>query len=293
MLSARDQNNGYAGLDGAGQVNRPVKTLRVGSDPGSPASGDVWINGGALKYRDATGTPATQTVEMLSARDQNNGYAGLDGAGQVNRPAKTIRVGADPGSPNPGDVWVNGVDLKWRDNGGTPVTKVAVFSTRAINPGVGLGGGGDLTQDRTLRISAFTGMVAKDVDPPSLTWSGSEVKVHLSVDVGPDGQVLPVAVRLPATVDAALSTELVLEFDDASNKVVSNMSTSTALDASMQDLLLAVMGDLGSAATANGRCIRKLHLQTRNTTGSTVSSIDIGVFRLRALASPRGGGTPL
>jgi hypothetical protein len=93
-------------------VNRPVKTLRSGSDPGSPNPGDVWINGGALKYRDATGTPATQTVELLSARDQNDGYAGLDGGGIVNRPVKTLRVGSDPGSPNPGDVWVNGGSLK-------------------------------------------------------------------------------------------------------------------------------------------------------------------------------------
>jgi hypothetical protein len=293
----RDQNGGYAALDAGGAVNKPVKAIRTASpDPGSPSAGDVWVNGVDLKYRNNNGGGAqTDTVERQANKDQNGGYAGLDGGGLVGKPVKAIRLASpDPGSPSPGDVWVNGTDLKFRDNGGSPATRSAVSAGRQVLTGAGMTGGGDLTADRTVSISAFSGVVSKDFDPASLSWTAGEIKVHQTYDVGVDGQLLPVGIRLPATVNSALRTEAVLEFDDGSSKVITNAATAATLDSDGQGLAYALMGDLNSAANANGRRVRKIKIQTRNNDNvNPVNNVDVGVFRVRAWASPRGGGSAL
>jgi hypothetical protein len=51
--------------------------LPKSADPASPSTGQVWINSGALKYRDNSGAPATQVVEIQSNKNAANGYAGL------------------------------------------------------------------------------------------------------------------------------------------------------------------------------------------------------------------------
>lgn len=47
------------------------------ADPGTPTTGEFWINGASLKYRDNQGTPATQTVEIQTNKNAASGYAGL------------------------------------------------------------------------------------------------------------------------------------------------------------------------------------------------------------------------
>lgn len=51
------------------------------SDPGSPVTGEMWINSALLKFRDNSGSPTTRVVEVQSNKDVANGYAGLDANG--------------------------------------------------------------------------------------------------------------------------------------------------------------------------------------------------------------------
>src|ERR1019366_8709887 len=74
-----NQANAYTtGLQDFGAASQ---ILPKSADPGSPSTGQVWINAGSLKYRDNSGTPATQTVEIQSNKNTANGYAGLTSAG--------------------------------------------------------------------------------------------------------------------------------------------------------------------------------------------------------------------
>lgn len=118
----RGAANGYAALDGAGdvprtqlpdeiayedenniftQVNDFTGTLRVPrkATPGSPAVGEIYIDGIDLKFRDNQPSPADQTVERLSNKGQPGGYPSLDGS---------IKVVQDPanatGTPTAGKI---------------------------------------------------------------------------------------------------------------------------------------------------------------------------------------------
>lgn len=276
--SERDQNNGYPSLDGGGFVNKPIKVVRAVADPGSPAVGEFWINGPDLKYRDNQGSPATQVVERLSRRNAANGYAGLGGDNRV----------------APGQAPVKATYATGGDQALAPADIGAVGTGRQILAGSGLSGGGDLTADRTISITSFSGIVSKDFDPGTLSWTASEVKVHATYDVGSEGELTPVAVRLPATVDAALRTEVVFEFEDASNRIVSNAQSGAVLDLDAMGVAYALMGDLTVAAASNGRRVRKILIQTRNSDNANpVNNVDVGVFRVRAYAFPRGGGAAL
>jgi hypothetical protein len=294
----RDANNGYAGLDGGGIVNKPVKAVRTASpDPGSPNPGDVWVNGVDLRFRNNNGGGAqTETVERQANRDANNGYAGLDGGGVVNKPVKAVRIASpDPGSPNPGDVWVNGVDLKFRDAGGSPATRTLVATVRQVAPGTGLAGGGDLSADRTLSIASFTGLVSKDAMPAGGTSyaSGITVLSDASVDVGPDGLLVPMHIRLPPAVDnTKLNMEVVLVFADNSSVMLVNTDNGSPADFDVLGLADTMMGGLASSASNSGKRLRKIVSQVHNITGNPFTA-SVAAFRVRAYALPAGAGSPL
>jgi len=96
-IKCTDQTLSFNALGGAGQLpstlvyNNQANVYSSGlqdfgaagavlpksADPASPITGQVWINSGALKYRDNSGTPATQVVEIQSNKNTANGYAGL------------------------------------------------------------------------------------------------------------------------------------------------------------------------------------------------------------------------
>ncbi len=240
-----------------------------------------WVNIGASVDHASllnlgTGNPHPQ-YQLGNAKGATDGYAGLDGTGRVpgtQAPPKSVYATGGNQAMVPGDI-------------GAPP------SARAVATGPGLGGGGDLSADRTLSIVAFTGLVARDHDPALSSWSANETKVHVTYDAGPDGMLVPVGLRLPATVDDALETEAVFEFHDASTRIVTNVSMASVLDDNMQGLANALMGDVTGAESNNGRSVRKVIFRTRNTTGSPVNDIDLGAFRLRAYAFPRGGGGAL
>lgn len=294
----RDANGGYAGLDGGGVVNKPVKTVRTASpDPSSPNPGDVWVNGVDLRFRNNNGGGAqTETVERQANKDANNGYAGLDGGGAVNKPVKAVRTASpDPGSPNPGDVWVNGVDLKFRDAGGSPATRSVVVTGRQVATGTGLGGGGDLSADRTLSIASFTGLVSKDAVPAGGTSYASGVTVlsDASVDVGADGMLIPMHIRLPPAVDnTKLNMEVVLVFSDNSSVMLVNTNNGSSADFDVVGIADTMMGNLGSSSANSGKRLRKVTSQVHNITGSSFTA-SVAAFRVRAYALPAGAGSPL
>jgi hypothetical protein len=235
------------------------------------------VVGTELKFRNDSGSPATEFVERQVRRNQANGYAGLDSGGRVasaQAPPKSVYASGGGQALAPADIG-------------------AVATGRAVATGTGLAGGGDLTADRTISIAAFSGLVAKDLDPPSLSWAANEVKVHVTYDIGVDGQLLPAFLRLPATVSGSLATEVVFEFDDTSAIVLSNFQTAATLDADMATLAGKLMGDATVGPSNNGRSVRKVIFRTRNTTGSAVNNIDVGVFRIRSYALPRGSGSAL
>ncbi len=278
LSAGREAASGYAGLGSDTLPIQPTKGVRAGSDPSSPAPGEVWVNGTDLKFRNNDGTPVTDVVERLSRRNQASGYAGLDGTGRVGAsqaPAKSTYATGGNQALVASDI-------------------AAAPQSRLVTAGTGLSGGGDLSVDRTVSIAAFSGIVAKDFDPASgLNWSANETKVHVSFDIGAEGMLVPIAMRLPPCVDAALRTEVVFEFDDASTRTLSNGSTGSNLDQDANAIAGFLSGDLSNSAINNGKRVRRLILQTRNTSGATISSIDIGIFRIRAWAMPRGGGAAL
>ncbi len=296
--SARDANNGYAGLDGGGLVNKPVKAVRTASpDPGSPNPGDVWVNGVDLRFRNNNGGGAqTETVERQANKDANNGYASLDGGGLVNKPVKAVRIASpDPGSPNPGDVWVNGLDLKFRDAGGSPATRTLVAAGRQVSAGTGLAGGGNLAADRTLSIASFTGLVSKDALPAGGTSyaAGITVLTDASVDVGADGLLVPMHIRLPPAVDnTKLNMEVVLVFADNSSVTLVNTNNGSPADFDVLGLADTMMGNLDSGASNSGKRLRKIVPQVRNITGNPFTA-SVAAFRVRAYALPAGAGSPL
>ena len=275
--SAREAANGYAGLGSDNLPIRPTRGVRIGGDPGSPGPGELWVVGADLKFRNDMGSPATEVVERQARRNQASGYAGLDGGGRVAAAQAPVKATYAAGG----------------DQAMAPADIGAVATGRQVATGLGLSGGGNLTADRTLSIAAFTGFVSKDFDPAQLSWNANEVKVHVTYDIGVNGALVPTALRLPATVNASLSTEAVFELDDASTVIISNTNTGSVLDSSMQALADALLGGAAAGPANNGRSGRKVSFQTRNTTGSPVNNVDVGVYRVRAHALPRGGGSPL
>lgn len=88
-------------------------------------NGSVWSDIGASIDHNSllgltTDDPHTQ-YQLRSEIDVNGKYAGLDADGFVNKRTKHLRLASpDPegSTQNPGDIWVNGPDLRYRNNNG-------------------------------------------------------------------------------------------------------------------------------------------------------------------------------
>ncbi len=244
-------------------------------------NGSAWVNIGASVDHSSLlnlGANDHPQYQLGSAKDANNGYAGLDGGGRVpagHAPAKAVYATGGGQALVPADI-------------GAPPTG------RAIATGAGLAGGGDLTADRTLKIAAFTGLVTKDADPTTTSYASGITNIPgATVDVGADGTLLPMHIRLPPAVDnTKLNTEVVLVFSDTSSVLLVNTNNGSPADFDMLGLADIMMGGLGAGATNNGKHLQKIVTQVHNITGSSFSA-DIGPFRVRAYAVPCGAGSAL
>lgn len=262
-------------------------TIHVDGGSVSPGAdltydGANWVNIGASVDHNqtlnlTTGNPHTQ-YQLGSEKDTTGGYAGLDGGGRIpgaHAPAKAVYATGGGQALVPADI-------------GAPP------SGRAVAAGPGLNGGGDLSADLTLYIAAFTGVVSKDVDPASQSYPpGVTTFPGASCDVGADGTLLPMHIRLPAVVDnTKLNTEVVLTFSDTSTVVLVNTDNGSPADLDMVSIADKLMGGLGGSAMNNGKRLQQITAQVNNITGSSFTA-DISWFRVRAYAMPRGDGGAL
>lgn len=78
-IAYEDENNSFSLVnDFSGTLRAPRKAT-----PGSPAVGELYVDGADLKFRDNQGSPANQTVERLANKAAASGYASLDGSTKV------------------------------------------------------------------------------------------------------------------------------------------------------------------------------------------------------------------
>lgn len=266
----------------------PSKGATVNVESGTGAGTDIyfdgsnWVNIGASVDHAAllnltAGNPHTQ-YQLVSGKDANFGYAGLDSGGRVLAthapPKATYSTG--------GDQALAPADIGAPPNG------------RSVGTGAGLSGGGDLTADRTLSITAFTGLVSKDADPGTTSYgAGITVISGASVDIGSEGTLIPVHIRLPPALDnTKWNTEALLTFSDNSTAILVNSNNGTSADFDLVTIADIMMGNLSSSATNNGKRLQKVTTQVHNLTGGSLSA-DFSAFRVRAFAVPRGGGSAL
>lgn len=79
-VAQKDQNSGYAGIGANGLVTKPVRA--VATTVPSTTSGEIGVDQNKLKFGEGANV---RIVVDGSDKDVNNGVAGLDGNGKVNR----------------------------------------------------------------------------------------------------------------------------------------------------------------------------------------------------------------
>lgn len=111
----KDANGGYAALDSNGLVIKPVQLVKNGAP--SSSAGSIGIDSGKLKFGDGG---AVQQAEVISQKDANNGYAALDGSGNLTKPAQKVKTGVV--SSAAGALGVDNGNLQYGD--GTRVVTI-------------------------------------------------------------------------------------------------------------------------------------------------------------------------
>ena len=128
----------------------------------------------------AGGTLTGKLVTVASAA----GSAGLN-----------LPAGVAPTSPVIGDVWNTGLTIQFRDNAGTPATRTLVDATRLISTTTPLGGGGDLSADRTLTCTTCTtNAAALTIDQVVVGAAGQATKI---LAAGAAANVLTMSAGIP------------------------------------------------------------------------------------------------
>lgn len=90
QVAYRDEANSFTNTNDFSTVLRaPRKTTPV-----SPVTGELFVDGVDLRYRDNQGAPANQTVERQSRRGAANGYGSLDDSSQQPLSELKVMVGA-------------------------------------------------------------------------------------------------------------------------------------------------------------------------------------------------------
>lgn len=164
--------------------------------------------------------------------------------------------------------------------------------SRNIFPGIGLSGGGDLSEDIIIDISAFSGLVSKSFDPGSRLYAKGKVLVtFVTYDVGNGGSFIPVAYQIPAA-SGTVRPRIVFEFSDGTSAWRENPGGGPLGD-SFQGCTILLMNDAQSGQPVNndGKVVRKIKFAASNADMNNDFTVDIGAFRLNAYATPRGGGS--
>ena len=197
---------------------------------------------------------------------------------------------ADVGAP-PTSRTVNGyalsadVTLASADVGAAP-------ATRAINTGTGLAGGGNLTGDRTLSIAGYTGPICKDHDEASRTYGANSTTTLKKYDVGASSFLWLHNILVPARNQVGLTCKLVAHMADGSTVDVQVNATDADIGLNAQTCQDRMYGNagVGQSAGNDANPCQAVSLVVVNGTGGGITA-NIGPFRLRALAYPRGGGS--
>lgn len=135
-------------------------------------------------FRENAGATGIEAVEIVAGSNMtitpgagtltfaSSGGGGGGGGGDVSTSSTNVYTGSNtqdvsasgqslriplkstPGSPQTGEIYIDGANLEFRDNAGSPANKVVVDTARTITAGTGLTGGGDLSTNRTISLSA-------------------------------------------------------------------------------------------------------------------------------------------
>jgi Repeat of unknown function (DUF5907) len=145
----------------------PLCAAAVTASPGYPnqfatgisASGTITyaqpsfsnLSGVATKAQAPAATVYTDQPNVFASGNKQT-FSGSSAAAGLN----LAPLNNDPSSLVPGDLWMVGSQLKWRDNGTTALTRTVLDTSRNISTAGALTGGGSLATDLTLSVSNAT-----------------------------------------------------------------------------------------------------------------------------------------
>lgn len=141
-------------------------------------------------------------------------------------------------------------------------------------------------------VGGFTGLLARDHDQGSTLYVKNTTVTLKEYDVGAHGHLVLHGLRLPPVVNAALRTRLLITFQDTTTVFIENANAVLPLNDTAQGLGNFLMGDAANdqAATNDGKAVRKIAFQVRNSDAVNDITADLAAFRVRAYAHPLGGG---
>lgn len=238
---------------------------------------------GTIKYNNVD---ILDVAEKVAQKGVNNGYAGLDNSGRLAQEA--VKVQALGPTTTSGHIGVNAGKLQFGD--GAQVRTVEQTSNKdQANGYVGTDAGNFLNRQR---IPSFTGLLARDFDPPSQQYNQNSITTLKTYTAGDGSHIMITGIQLPARGQNLLKPRLLIKFHDNSSVFIENVGDGTLSD-NFQGIANFLMGDAGggSGAQNDGKRVVSVSFEVQNTDAVNPITQDLGTFRLRAYVVPAGGGT--
>lgn len=279
--ASKGANNGIAALDNNGRVAQAVTNVQTVAP--TSTGGAIGVDAGKLKFGDGA---QVRTLEQTDQKGASNGYAGLDVNSRVIQAVTNVQ-GIAPAT-TAGAIGMNSGKLQFGD--GAQVRTVEQTSNKDQPNGyVGTDGGNFLNRQR---IPSFTGILAKDFDPPSQLYVKNTITTLKTYAAGDGSSIHITGIQLPARGQAALKPRLMIKFHDNSLVFIENVGDTTLGD-NFQGIANFLMGDAGGgqAAQNDGKRVVSVAFEVQNTDVNNDITQDLGVFRIRAYVVPAGGGT--